>query len=65
MALINEAAIAAVLPRHMPWATVIFITDSDGNRTVVAFTDPPEPVIASYWRRGYCVDSGQELKEVS
>jgi hypothetical protein len=65
MAVINEAAIAAALARHMPRATVIFITDSDGNRTVVAFTEPPEPVIADYRRRGYRVDSGEELKEVS
>ena len=64
MAVINEAAIAAVLARHMPGATVIFVTDSGGDRTVVAFTEPPEPVIADYRRRGYSVDFGQ-LKQAS
>ena len=58
MAVINEAAIAAVLAKHMPGATVIFVTDQEGNRTVVAFTAPPEPVIADYRRCGYAVDSG-------
>lgn len=62
---VNEQAIAEVMARHMPGATVVFITDQQGNRTVVAFTAAPGPVIADYRRRGYRVDMATELKEAS
>ena len=61
---VNESAIAEVLAKHMPGATVIFVTGPDGTRTVVATTQPPGPVIADYRRRGYSVDFGA-LKEAS
>jgi hypothetical protein len=62
---VNERAIAEVLLKHMPGGTVIFVTSPEGIREAVAFTGPAEPFIADYRRRGYRVDTGQVLKEVS
>jgi hypothetical protein len=61
----NDAAIHEVLARHMPGATVLFVTDPEGNRTVVAFEGPAAERIADYRRAGYRVETATELKEAS
>ena len=60
---INETAITGVLTRHMPGATVIFVTDPEGNRSVVAFEGPAAERIADYRRAGFRVEISAELKE--
>src|SRR5260221_10736130 len=60
---INETAITDVLTRHMPGATVIFVTDPEGNRSVVAFEGPATQRIADYRRAAGRVGVAAALKK--
>lgn len=61
----SEQAISDVLARHLPGATVLFVTDSGGNRSVVAFEGPAAERIAGYRRAGFRVETSAELREAS
>jgi hypothetical protein len=47
----------------MPRATVIFVTDPEGNRSVVAFEGPAAERIADYRRAGFRIEISTELNE--
>ncbi len=60
----SDKATRDVLARHMPGAAVIFVTDPEGNRSVVAF-EGPRPSASPITGAGFRVKAAAELREAS
>lgn len=62
----NDQDIAAVFAKYLgPDSSVLFVTDTKGNRSAVAFTGPAGPVAAAYRKAGYTVDDPAALRKAS